>query len=373
MKKKYVLQLCHDYNMPFMDVARQYASLFQDTDYGLITVFLIGGKNDDVAKKVNSERVIFLENSSRDLRGLKRKQIEQIRRICGQYDFKFSIAHRYQAFFILRHIKNLPVIGVHHRYGVYKRFRRRWFVNINKKNLYLLGVSNAIRDDIRRSLPNISQNQIHSLYNRIDIEQVELNQVNRFNAREYLGISQEKYVFANVGRLHPEKDQHTLISAFAKITSSLPNAILVILGKGPLESDLKSHVKELKIESKVKFMGVVPDAINYFKAFDCFVLSSNCEPFGMVLLEAIAAQLPIIATNTGGPKEIIKNKSCLFDVGDVKGLSELMSKICHITNIEKNNITQMNRRLMEDEFSYNAVKQAFWTLPFMLSLLSDTK
>ncbi len=365
MNKKTVLQLCHDYSVPYLDVARQYASLFKGTDYRVITVYLIGDKNSEVVHYTDSDEVLFLENRSKELRGLKRKQIKQVKQLCQQYDFDFIIAHRYKAMFIARHIDNMPVIGIHHSYGNYLRFMRRWYVNHHVKNLYLVGVSNAIRDDIRHYLPNYPQEQIQTLYNRININAVMEAQVPRYEAREHLGIAQDAYVFSNVGRLHPDKDQKTLISAFAKVADKLPKAILMILGKGRLEAALKQQVKDLGLSNKVIFTGMVANAVNYYRAFDAFILSSDYEPFGMVLLEAIMAEVPIIATNVGGAKEIISQPEWLFNVGDDNTLAERMLSMYQLDSSQRAVVNTKNKQFLEANFTDDAVKKAFWQLPFM--------
>lgn len=364
-EKKYVLQLCHDYSIPFLDVARQYASLFNDSEYLVITAYLVGEENQQVIDYTGSDEVLFLNNRSGDLKGLKRKQIKQVKQLCAQYDFKFAIGHRYQATYILRHIKNLPVIGVNHSFGKFKRFTRRLFVNMHKKNLYLIGISNAIRDEMRACLPGFPKEQILTLYNRVNVEQILKIQVSRSEARKHLGLPEDKYVFSNVGRLHPDKDQKTLINAFAKVASKLSDAILVILGKGRLEQELKQQVKQLKLEGSVFFLGMVPDAVNYYRAFDSFVLSSDHEPFGMVLLEAIIAEVPVIATNVGGAKEVIKNAQWLFDVGDVDTLAELMLDIYSQNEAHINALNKQNMQWLHKNFTDEMVRHSFWQLPFM--------
>ncbi len=370
--QKFVLQLCHDYTFPFLDVARQYSSLFKGTDYKIITVYLVGDKNDDVIQQTDSDEVLFLEYPPKSLRGLKRKPIKQLKKICSQYDFEFAIGHRYQAIYILRSIKNLPVIGINHSFGKFRRFTRRWFVNFHKKNLYLLGVSNAIRDDMRESLPGFPQDQIQTLYNRINIKQVVSRQVNGAEARKYLGIATDKYVFANVGRLHPDKDQKTLITAFANVASELTDTILVIIGQGRLEDELKTQVKQLRLEERIFFLGVVPHAINYYRAFNSFVLSSDKEPFGMVLLEAIIAEVPVIATNAGGAKEVISNNQWLFDVGDEMKLAQLMRDVYTQDKLQLKAIKEQNMQWLEQNFTDDAVQRSFWELPFLkTSILSN--
>ena len=165
--------------------------------------------------------------------------------------------------------------------------------------------------------------------------------------------------------MHPDKDQTTLINAFSKVATKLPNSILVIMGKGKLEQQLKQQVKQLQLSEQVLFLGLVPQAVHYFRAFDSFVLSSNYEPFGMVLLEAIIAELPIIATNVGGAKEIISDENWLFNVGDVDKLAGLMLKIHSLGNNEKQTIHKHNLTCLQNTFTDQAVKKVFWQLPFM--------
>jgi glycosyltransferase involved in cell wall biosynthesis len=370
-KKKYVLQLCHDYSVPYLDVTRQYASLFKNTDYHIISVYLIGPPNDRVIKQSDSDQVLFLNNRSQELRGLKRKQIKQVKQLCQQYSFEFAIGHRYKALFILRHINNLPVIGIHHSFGNYQRFMRRWFVQHHQHNLCLIGVSNAIREDIRQALPHYPKTQIQTLYNRIQPEQVRLNQVSRQIARQQLGIAEDHYVFANVGRLHPDKDQKTLINAFAKIAPKLPNSLLVILGKGRLEDALHKQIQYLQLEHQVRLLGSIPEAVNYYRAFDCFVLSSDYEPFGMVLLEAIIADIPIIATNVGGAKEIIPDSNWLFPIADEIKLSQLMWAMSSKNTNQLKTLTDNNQQWLQKNFTDKAVKHTFWSLDCIQQIIAN--
>ena len=90
---RYVLQLCHCYYDPFLDCARQYAVLFKDSPYKVITVFLSGKADPAVAQKAASDEVLFLEYSSKQLRGLKLGIIRKIRALARQYDFAAVIAH----------------------------------------------------------------------------------------------------------------------------------------------------------------------------------------------------------------------------------------------------------------------------------------
>ncbi|PJE78063.1 GDP-mannose-dependent monoacylated alpha-(1-6)-phosphatidylinositol monomannoside mannosyltransferase [invertebrate metagenome] len=353
----YVLQLCHGYGMPFHYVARQYARLFKGSPYRVITVFLTGEKNETIAKMCESHAVFFLENSSKDLRGLKRHQIAQVRKLYRQWNFSFAIAHRYKSLYIASHINNLFVFGVQHAFGGYHRWSRRWYVKQNKRKLILLGVSDAIRDDMRRSLPKLGHDRIHTLYNCIDYEQLRQNLVNKKEARNILGLPKDAYVFGNVGRLHPDKDQETLLRAFARCACQLPDAMVVIVGKGRLEQKLKDLAEELHIRQRVIFTGVIENAAHYFKAFDAFVLTSDHEPFGMVLLEAMVAGVPVAACNTGGAPEIVGNAGEVFGLRDDQRLSQVMIKYYDLDSIRKQEITDKGTQRVIEYFSEEPLRK----------------
>lgn len=360
-----VLQFCHGYEMPFCDVAKQYAALFNGTAYHVITVFLTGAKNTEVANTVGST-VIFLENTSKQIRGMKLRQIMQLKRLYKQYQFVFAIAHRFKPLYIASHIKGLPIVGVHHAYGDYNRWTRRLHVYRYQKNpLYFLGVSDAIRDDLRKSLPKQKQHNIQTLYNAIDVDSMSAALLSKQQARKNLNLPEKAFVFANVGRLHPDKDQITLIKAFSKIHLSLPESILVIVGSGRLEQQLKQEAEILGIASKVYFSGIIPRVATCFHAFDCFVLSSDHEPFGMVLLEAMIAGVPVICSNCGGAPEVVSTTGELFDLQNVDQLADKMKKIYHLSSAEKQRLSAVMLTRVREKFSYQTVRKAFWHIPFI--------
>ena len=151
--QQWILQFCHGYDGPFLDCARQYAALFAGTRYKVCTVYLTGAPSAEVEAGSASDEVIFLDYSSRQVRGLKLKAIADFRRIAASRDFAVCIAHRFKPIYVALLGSQLPVIGVHHAFGDYKRRTRQLFANLFRKRLALLGVSDAVRDDMRACLP----------------------------------------------------------------------------------------------------------------------------------------------------------------------------------------------------------------------------
>ncbi len=367
--ERHVLQFCHGYDGPFLDCARQYASLFAGSGYKVTTVFLTGVADPEVAAGCASDEVLFMEFSSKAVRGLKLGAIGQLRKIAASRNFSFCIAHRFKPIYVALLATRLPVIGVHHAFGDYQRRSRKLFAGIFRKRLSLLGVSDAVRDDMRRCLPAWPAARIQTLYNRIDVDALQAIQVPVEAARDALGLSPDEWVVGNVGRLHPDKDQATLLKGFALALPHLPEqSRLAILGSGRLEQDLKELARELNIADKVLFLGQVPDARRYFRAFDVFALSSDHEPFGMVLLEAMAAGVPLLATACGGAREVVEGVGILFPFGDAEHLAQGLRHLAAMDPHQQRQCAEMMLERLRTRFSDQAVRDTFWQLPHVIEL-----
>ncbi|WP_068830228.1 glycosyltransferase [Pseudomonas sp. BMS12] len=366
--QRWILQFCHGYDGPFLDCARQYAVLFKGTPYKVCTVYLTGAPSAEVERGSASDEVIFLDYSSRQVRGLKLGAIRDFRRIAASRDFALCIAHRFKPIYVALLGSGLPVIGVHHAFGDYKRRSRQLFANVFRKRLSLLGVSNAVRDDMRACLPSWPAERIETLYNRIDIEAVQAEQVSREQAREHLGLPQDAWVVGNVGRLHPDKDQATLIRGFAQALPQLPGgSLLAIMGSGRLEAQLKALAAELGASDAVRFLGQVANGRRYFKAFDVFALTSDHEPFGMVLLEAMAAGIQVLATDCGGAPEVVGDPEGLFAMQNVAGLCQ-----CLVTQAGSHQNSDVMAKRLCRFFSDAAARECFWRLATVSQLIGPS-
>lgn len=364
-----ILHICHSYSPPFLDCARQYAALFHGSPYKVVTVYLTGKPDPEVVRGSASDEVIFLGFSSKQVRGLKLAAIAKVRKLVAERDFVMCIAHRAKPTYVALLATSLPVVSIHHNYNDFGRFSRRLLVNLCRKRLLMLCVSDSVRDEMRSHLSHWPAEQIETLYNRIDVEAVTSALVPRDQARQALQLPEDRYVIANVGRLHHDKDQATLLKGYAKALPELPaNTELVILGKGPLERELKALADSLNIADRVRFLGVIPDARRYFRAFDLFVLTSDHEPFGMVLLEAMAADLPIICSNSGGGAEVVVGVGTLFPLGDVEALASCMLSVKDHKISRYSLVTQ---ELLAHRFSDEAARTSFFSLPFIQRIINQ--
>ena len=367
-----VLQFCHGYDGPFLDCARQYASLFVGTPYKVTTVYLTGAPSVEVERGSASDEVVFLDYRSRDVRGLKLKAIRDIKRLVAGRNFQFCIAHRFKPIYVALLGTDLPVIGVHHGFGDYQRLSRKLFANCFRKRLALLGVSNAVRDEIRDCLPSWPAERIETLYNRIDIAAVQAEQVCRDDARDHLGLPLDAWVVGNVGRLHPDKDQATLIRGFAQALPQLPEgSLLAIMGSGRLESSLKALTTELGVSASVRFLGQVAQGRRYFKAFNVFALTSDHEPFGMVLLEAMAAGVPVICSDCGGGREVVGESEWLFALGSAQALGQRLVRMAIERPQSQSGFGEVLHDRIVNMFSDPATRRVFWHLPMLQGIARE--
>lgn len=156
-----------------------------------------------------------------------------------------------------------------------------------------------------------------------------------------------------VGALKPEKDFRVLIEAFALLPRDR-NARLVIVGEGQLRHELEALTNSLGIADRVALPGF-RDPWPYYASADLFVLPSRSEGFGNVLIEALAAGLPIVSTNCDGPREILEDGKwgALVPVGDRDTLACAMERALD----ESNDREALKSRARE--FDANAAVDAY--------------
>jgi glycosyltransferase involved in cell wall biosynthesis len=123
--------------------------------------------------------------------------------------------------------------------------------------------------------------------------------------RRQFGFRAQDVVIGSVGRLVEQKDYPTQLQAFALAAARVPNLRMAIAGDGPLRARLEEMARAFAIADRVRFLGHVDDVPALLRSVDFFALASKFEPFGVALLEAKAAGLPIVATAVNEIPEIV--------------------------------------------------------------------
>lgn len=157
----------------------------------------------------------------------------------------------------------------------------------------------------------------------------------RHQFRVQWGIPDDALVLGTIGRLHPTKGHTAFIKTATQLRLKFPNLHLLLIGDGPLRQDLESELKQSTIPHTLT--GYLPQAYKALPAMDLFVLPSVSEGMGLVLLEAMQAGIPIVASAVGGIPEVVRagKDGLLVPPGDVEGFSAACSKILDNPDLAK--------------------------------------
>lgn len=365
--RKNILIFGHGYASQFVDINNQYTKLFDPEKYSVTVVYLTGEANEDVRRRHSADQVIFLNAPKKSVRGLKITVIKSMLKLCREKHFDIVICHRYKPTYVMlwvaRFCKIPSLFFVMHELGTLSNISRKLLIaTLAKKNMYFAGVSDAVRDDMRRAIWNVPHERVITLYNMIDVEATQEQLLDRHSARMELNLLPSSFIFGNIGRLVKNKDQKTLIQAFALIKPKCPNAKLVIAGNGHLEDELKAQVARLHLSHDVIFTGFLRDGFRYMKAFDVYISSSTQEAFGRVLLEAMIAQVPIIATCVNGVPEVIGDTGPLVSAADPEKLAAEMLKSYQSSTAQLQNWGMRGYERAVNDFSLQRFNQVFWQL-----------
>ena len=183
--------------------------------------------------------------------------------------------------------------------------------------------------------------------NGIDVNKFRPIGESREKLRKALEV-QNQFVWLAIGRLREEKDYPNMLRAFAGVRG----AVLLIVGEGELRAQIEHLVSELQIEDRVHFLGFRQDASDLLNAADGYVLSSRWEGLPLVLLEAGASGLPIVATNVGGNAEVVQNGKTgfLVDPANPYALRSAMQGVMALTEGERRRMGTASRTFIVNNY-----------------------
>ncbi len=138
--------------------------------------------------------------------------------------------------------------------------------------------------------------KVHLVKNAIDLDRFSFKPEVRQKVRKELNID-GKFVVGHVGRFVYQKNHNFLIDIFCEVHRKRPNSVLLLIGEGPLQEQIRQKVSELGLTGSVRFLGLRKDVPDLYQAMDVFVLPSFYEGLGMVAVEAQAAGLPVMVSD----------------------------------------------------------------------------
>lgn len=328
-------------------------------------------KNDDklyicIINDIYEEELIKLINSKVEIKFLKRKKSSRnFKDIINYTKFvmknNIDIIHcqniQCVKFSMLCKIlkPNIKIIHTVHSTQLYTYYNKI-DVLVDKIFTYkLTAISQAVKDEILSKKVN---KEIVLLYNAVNMSKFK-NVINKED--------KNNIVIGNVARISPgQKGQDLLIKAIKIVKDKYPKVKCYFAGEcAPEEAkaleDLKELVEQEEVKDNVEFLGNVIDIPEFFSKIDLFVLPSRFEGFGIALIEAMAAKIPVVASDVDGPREIIGNNEygILFENGNYIELADkIRYAIENLDNIDTDKISEY----INDKFDIKTMTNKLYEL-----------
>lgn len=167
----------------------------------------------------------------------------------------------------------------------------------------------AVSRELEEYLANVvklPRRKISTIINGIDTEKFSPRPKSASLLREF-GISENTKIIGTVGRLAEVKDQSSMIEAFEVVGRHYSDSVLMLVGDGPLKSELQQFAADKNLEGKVIFTGTRSDVPELLNLFDVYLLTSLSEGTSVSLLEAMASGVPPVVTDVGGNPSVVSN------------------------------------------------------------------
>jgi glycosyltransferase involved in cell wall biosynthesis len=201
-------------------------------------------------------------------------------------------------------------------------------------------------------LEHLPPDKVVTIYNGVDMSKFDVR-LSKLEARRRLGLPGDKWLLAIVARLDRQKNHRVLLDALTLLPEQLgsrPDCLMV--GSGPLEEQLRRDVAERGLQESVSFLGERGDVPTILRAIDLLVLPSHWECLPVVILEALSARCPIVATAVGGVPEVLDGLGWpLVEPGNPGRLAQAIVSVINMGAAERNDIAEKGRQLVMDRFS----------------------
>jgi glycosyltransferase involved in cell wall biosynthesis len=212
----------------------------------------------------------------------------------------------------------------------------------------------------RRAL--LPSKKLRVIPNGIDIAALSTSAGERLRIRDELALAPGEFLWLAIGRLWEQKDYPTLLQAFQPLATT--PARLAIAGRGPLLDELQRQAAQLGIAAQVRFLGVRHDIAALLGAADGLVLSSAWEGMPNVVMEALAAGTPVVATQVGGVSEVVEagKSGFLVPPRDPAALSQAMRQLMSLSSEQRRQMGVIGRAHVTAHYSLQAMADRWLAL-----------
>ena len=173
----------------------------------------------------------------------------------------------------------------------------------------------------------VLKGKVTILPNAIDPERFKFSESTRREVRAQYGIKDDDFVIGHVGRFFPEKNHKFIVELFSEYSQNHSNCKLLLVGNGPLQTEIQDLVKQKNLEDKVVFAGLQKDVVGFYSTMDVLLLPSTREAFPMTLVEAQYNGLPCVVSSAVPKETAITDNVFPLPIDDVKPWCEMLSSL----------------------------------------------
>ncbi len=261
----------------------------------------------ELAARLQDEQIPYL--ALNDCRGVSRQNLQRLQDYARRYRIDVLHGHGYKSDFhgllFKRQNPSIKVVTTHHGW-IKNSLRQYCFVKIAQKLSGFFDGVIVVSRQLQRDLPGAARRSktSHLIHNALVLEDYKA-QGRRTTLRNHYNVGKDEFVLGVVGRLSVEKGCREIIDAFGRAAAQVPRARLMLIGEGPLQSELEARAASNGMASKIIFAGYQNPIQPFYEALDALVCPSHTEGLSNVIIEAFAFKLPVIATAVGGNPDII--------------------------------------------------------------------
>lgn len=296
-----------------------------DADRFRSVVCCIGDKGI-IGKRVEELGIPVIELGKLRRGGWDGSVVEDLLRVIGEQGIALLHSHLYHANFYGRlaaRRAGIPCIAsIHNTYTCPKWHRRLINRYLGRHTARFIAGSEEIRRDIVR-YDGIDAAKIEVIANAIDLGRAE-STLSREAARLRLGVAADAVVLGTIGRLEEQKGHRFLLQALALLAQRNLRPQLLLVGDGRLQQPLRDEARALGVDGQVQMLGTRDDLGDLLRAMDLFVMPSLWEGLSLAMLTAMAAGLPVIATDVGGVAQVLgeNERGYRLAAGDAQALAD---------------------------------------------------
>ncbi len=215
----------------------------------------------------------------------------------------------------------------------------------------IIANSKATKETILRHTSQwLDEEKIKIIYNGIDLEKIDQGLENPIDLNQEFGIGNDRFIIGNIGRLNYQKGHEFLIEAVELLKKERDDFVVLIIGDGEREAEIKNLVSDKGLGDYIIFTGFRDDVYNLLPGLDFLVHTARWEGFGFVIAEAMAAGLPVVSTDVSNISEIIVDGKTGY-LAEAGNPEDIKNKVLKMMENDKDGFEKRGRKVIKDKFT----------------------